>query len=400
MEQSGHSEAQRRENADEAWWHLLGVLWRRRVFIVAVTLLVAIASVVLSLMMTNWYRSSSRLLLPTRGSGGLASAVMGDLSSALSFIGGGGGDYVRYLAILNSRTVMEATVDTFNLVEVYALEEEAFPIESAISMLGDNVDFAIDDEYEFLSVSASDTDPRRAAEMSNYLVRQLNRLDNQLASRTAGQFRRYVEERFDLSRRSRTALLDSLQTFQQRYGVIDLESQLLAYFNQLAEIRIAVLEAEIRYQALRSQFGDDNPEVQAVHGVVLAADDLFQKALEGGEQVLPVARDEAPVMIHRYAELTMERTIQEKILEVIAPMLEQARFEEQRDVEAVQVVDRAVPPTKKFKPRRSFIVIAATLSAFILSVLYALASNWWRTNSSYFFGRLDEAVKQSARIRN
>jgi uncharacterized protein involved in exopolysaccharide biosynthesis len=400
MEQTGLTDSERRAAADDAWWHLLGVLWRRKAFLIVVTGLVAVASVVISLMLPNWYKSTSRVLLPEGGPGGIGSAMLGDISSALSLFGGGGGDYVRYLAILNSRTVMEATVDTFNLEQVYELEDEEFPRQAALDMLSDKVDFLVDDEFENLNVEAVDTDAQRAANMANFLVRMLSRVDNRLASRTAGQFRKYVEERFDESRRTRMALLDSLQTFQEQYGVIDLESQLEAYFTQLAQVRISVIEAEIQYETLKSQFGEDNTTVRRTEDVVRAARNLYNQALAGGEQVLPVSQEEAPSMVHRYAELTMERTIQEKILEVVAPILEQARFDEQRDIEDVQVVDPAVPAVKKFKPKRSFIVIGATLSAFILAAIYVLIANWWRVNSAYFYDRLTRAAEASTRRRS
>ena len=399
MEQSDQNETRRIEKADAAWWNLLGTLWRRKMFLIVVTGLFAVLSVVISLMLPNWYKSSAKLLLPERSSGGITSALLGDVSSALSLFGSGGGDYVRYMAILSSRTVMASTVDSFDLVHVYELADQEFPVDEAINTLRDNVDFVIDDEFEYLIVEALDTEPARAAEIANFLVRRLSRVDNELASRTAGQFRLFVEERFDESRDTRIALLDSIQAFQEEYGVIDIEAQTMAYFEQLAEMRIAVINAEIQYESLKSQFGDDNPTVQSTAEVLRAASRLYDEALDGKEQVLPVSRAEAPGMIHRYAELTMERTIQERILEVIAPMLEQARFDEQRDIEAVQVVDPAIPPVKKFKPKRSIIVVASTMSAFILAALYALLSTWWRANSAYFFQRLNEAAAVSGRSR-
>jgi len=104
--------------------------------------------------------------------------------------------------------------------------------------------------------------------------------------------------------------------------------------------------------------------------------------------VMPVSREQAPEMVRQYLDLTMERMIQEKILEFVAPMLEQARFEEERKVEALQVVDEAVTPYKKAKPKRMIIVIAATASAFILALVFLLVMDWWRRNSATFAAKL------------
>lgn len=388
------------QDDNAAWWHTLGVLYRWKRFIFLTSVLVATASVVISLMLPNWYRASSRLLLPQGSGGGLASAMLGNISSAAaSLLGGGGGDYVRYIAILRSNRVLEAAVDTFDLVVAYELEEEEFPRESAVSALADNVDVAIDDEYEFLAVSVLDQNPNRAAAITNFLVRALERVEAELSTRTAGQYREYVENRYDESHRTRNIVLDSLESFQNRYGVISLEAQTEAYFSQMAELNGLVVQAEIQHVTLRSQFGENNPQVQSAKRVLDAAEDVFRKSLEGNMRVFPVSEAETPAMIRSYMSLVMEQTIQEKILEFVAPMLEQARFQEQKQIEALQVVDPATAPIKKYKPRRAIIVIAATLSSFILAVVFALTMNWWQVNHSYFYRRLDDAAKGASSTR-
>ncbi|GIV57340.1 MAG: polysaccharide chain length determinant protein [Rhodothermaceae bacterium] len=387
------SDPGRADRAEDTLWETLGTLYRWRRFIAGVTGVVAVLSVVISLLLPNWYRAQTRLLLPESSSGGLASALLGNLSSAArSLIGGTGGDYTRYLAILSSRTVFDNVIDRFDLIRVYELEDSETPRYAARKALAENVAFVIDDEYEFLSVEVLDTDPERAAAMANFFVEELNRLNAELSAQSAGLFRQYVEARYEEAARTRAALLDSLEAFQRRYGVFDLQAQTTAYFTQLADLRAEALQLEIQYEALREQLGPENPQVRRLATLVEAARRKYQDALAGREQVLPVPRGEAPRMARRYAELEMERIIQERILELVAPLLEQARFEEQRQVEAVQVVDPAVPPERKAKPKRSILCIAATLSAFILAVVFVLVYTWWQRRHPYFAQRLREAA--------
>ena len=380
------------KEGDQAWWDLLGSLYRWRRFIIIVTSIMAVASVVISLLLPNWFKASSRLLLPTSSSGGLASALLGDISSAAqSLLGGGGGDYVRYMAILNSRSVMDDVVREFDLIRVYELEDEEFPAEEARATLQDNVEFVVDQEYDFFSVEVLDKDPQRAADISNYFVGQLEEINNRLSQQTAGNFRAYVEQRYDMARQDRLAMLDSLASFQREFGVIDLEAQTEAFFTQLANMRADAVQLEIQLESLKAQFGENNRQVQNLQALVDAANRQYALALDGSEAVLPVSRNQAPEMVKQYLDLTLERTIQERILELVAPMLEQARFEEERNAQALQVVDLAVAPVEKFKPKRSIICIAATLSAFILAVLFALVMDWWQRRHAYFAERLRSA---------
>ena len=379
-------------NVDDTWWHMLGVLFRWRRFIIIVTGVMAVVSVVISLMLPVWYKASSRLLLPNSGGSGIASALLGDLSSAAeSLLGGGGGDYVRYMAILHSRAVKEQIVERFDLINVYDLAEEEFASEEALSALADNIEFVIDDEYDFMSIEVFDQDAQRAADISNYFIELLDEENNRLTRQTAGNFRAFVESRYYLAEEERGAMLDSLASFQRKYGVIDLEAQTEAYFSQLAELRASTLQYEIQLNGMRAQFGEGNQQVKNMQSMVEAANQSFQDALDGREMVMPVSQEEAPEMVRQFLNLTMERTIQERILELVAPMLEQARFEEERQSETLQVVDAAVAPFEKAKPKRMIIVIGATLSAFILALVFVLLLDWWKRNSPRFASRIREA---------
>lgn len=381
------------QEGEQAWWNLLSVLYRWRRFIVIVTSIMAVASVIISLLLPNWFKASSRLLLPASSSGGLAGALLGDISSAAqSLLGAGGGDYVRYMAILNSRSVMDDVVQEFDLITVYELEEEEFPVEEARGTLSDNVEFVVDQEYDFFSIEVLDKDPQRAADMSNFFVQKLEEINNELSKQTAGNFRAYVEERYGLAEEEREAMLDSLAAFQREYGVLDLEAQTVAFYTQLAEMRADAVQLEIQLASLSTQFGENNRQVQNLDALVTAANRQYENALDGREAVLPVSREAAPDMVKKYLDLTLERTIQERILELVAPMLEQARFEEERTAQALQIVDPAVAPVEKFKPKRSIICIAATLSAFILAVLFALIMDWWRRSFPVYAQRLREAA--------
>ena len=391
----------RRAEMEQAFWSVLGRLWLWRRFLILVTGVVAVAAVLISFfLLPVWYRASARLLLPTSGgSSGLASSLLSNLPSAASMLLGGGapGDFMRYQAILNSRTLMEQAIDSFDLVAVYELEESERAREQAVEALRSNTEFGVDLEYEFLAVSVLDQDPKRAADLTNFLVRRLNGINAALASQSAGNYRRFVEARYEEAEVALDSLLDAYQAFQQEHGLFDLPKQTEAFLEQMAELRAGGVQAQVQYEALRDQLGANNAQVRALQNMAEAADRQYQQALAGSEEVLPVAQDSVPSVARQYAELELEREVLTRILEVIGPMYEQARFDEEREIEAVQVVDYAVPPTLKAKPKRSVIVIAATLSAFLLAVLFVLLYTWWQRQHAYVALRFREATAPDVR---
>jgi uncharacterized protein involved in exopolysaccharide biosynthesis len=386
--------------ADDVWL-AVGTLFRWRRFILGVTALIAVVAIVVSLLLPKWYEASARVLPPESGSGGgLAAALLkGPGSAASALFGGAGGDYARYLAILSSRRVLESVVEEFDLVTVYELEDGPHPHEDAIATLEDLVDFPVDNDYEFLSVVVLDQDPERAADMANYMVRRLNDINSELASQNAANYRQFVEMRYDEANAALDSVLDATQAFQKRYGVLDLDVQTQAYFDNLATLQANVTLAEIEYEALRAQFGADNPQVQARREVSQAAARKVRSVLEGREAVLPIAQDEMSDVARDFIDLKREAVVQAQILEAIAPLYEQARFDEEKVVEAVQVVDPAVPPARKAKPKRAVVVITITVTGFLLAVLFVLIYSWWQRRHTYVAHRLRTSVEKSASLQ-
>lgn len=387
---AGYDERARRERAEDALWTVLGTLYRRRRVVIGVTVFAGVASVVISLLLANWYRAAARVLIPEGSDSSLAAGLLGGLPAGAAALLGGGpaGDYTRYLAILTSRSMMEATVDSFDLVTVYKTEDKEYPLEEARAILEDNVSFEVDMEYYFLSISVLDQDRQRAADMANFLVRRLNEMSVGLSSDGAFDYRRSLEKRYEEARAAMDSVLYAAQKLQEEHGVYDLTSQTGSFFEQVGTLRRGALEAEIQYEALRSQYGENNAQVQTIRELALAADQKYQQALAGKEQILPVAQEEVPAVVRTYLELELETMIQRGVLEVLAPLYEQARFQEDREALAVQVLDEAIPPTRKAKPKRSIICILATLSAFLLAVAYVLAYDWWERNYGYLLRRL------------
>lgn len=363
-------------------WPAVGVLLRSRLLVIGATALVAVAAVVISLLLPVWYAGTARVLLP-EGGGGSLSALIGDLSPiGATLLGGGASSYNRYLALLTSRTAMEQAVDRFDLVRVYDLEDEDYPREAAIEELVDNLSFEVDLQYEFLEITTLDRDPERAAALTNFLIEELNRQNQELSVQNAALYRRYVEARYAEAEAELDSLRGEMRAFQETHGVVELPAMTEAFLEAAAAQRAQVAEVEIQYEALRAQYGADNPQVQAARDVAEAARRSEESLLGGGEAVMPVPLRSLPALGSEYARIYQSLLIQAEIIETTRPFLEQARFEEQRERTAVQVVDRATPPVLKAKPKRSVVVVVTTLSGFLLVVLFVLLRHWlWRNRS-------------------
>lgn len=369
----------RRELASGAFWRSVAALHRSWKGLATVTVLTAIVSVIISLQLPLWYAASTRVMPPEGGTSGGLGALIGDLSPiASSLIGGGGGDYSRYLAILGSRSMHDTLVARFDLVRVYETEDELDPQGEAVKDLVGNTDIVVDMETDALTITVLDRDPRRAAQIANFYVSELNRRNEALGLEGASRFRQYVEARYRQVELDMAAALEAMTAFQQANSVVELPTMAQGLMEAAASQQAEIGRVEIQYEALLAEFGPDNERVIGARRALETARRGQADLLEGREAAMPIALSRLPAIAGEYARLYQELLIQQALMEQARPLLEQARFDEERDRVAVQVLDPAMPPVRKAKPKRAYVVLAATGSVLALSALFVLLAAAYR----------------------
>lgn len=101
--------------------------------------------------------------------------------------------------------------------------------------------------------------------------------------------------------------------------------------------------------------------------------------------------DKTPVTSLEYLDAVRNLKYQEAVWEILAKQFEMAKLDEAKDFPLIQVLDMAVAPEKKSKPRRSLIVISAVFVAFFLAVIWAFIKD--------ALSRSDANPEQSARMQ-
>ena len=395
---SGSPDDARRAAIRSFGWEMGTALYRGRWFVGVSVVLVALASAGLSLLLPNEYRATTSMLVPDQSNSMLSSLIGGGgARAAARFLGSGlqASQYARSLAILTSRQVAEAAVDSFDLVRAYEVEGEENPRAAALAELQRRATFGVDNEYEYLFASVLDPSPRRAADVANFFARALTERSTDLATANAASYRVFIEARYQQANRDVDSLLDATKAFQQRYGVIDIGAQTQAFFMQLSSLRSEQVRQQIQVEALRQQFGPETPELRAAESALGVASQAYERARSGGERALPIAPEGLPQVVREYAELERERLLQKSTLEAVAPLYEAAKLEEQRRTDPVQVLDAAVAPSLKDGPKRSILVLIATASALLVSIAVVLLWHLWRRQGRGVLARLREEAARA-----
>lgn len=101
---------------------------------------------------------------------------------------------------------------------------------------------------------------------------------------------------------------------------------------------------------------------------------FFEKQMKPARDNLTDAEvmlDKTPNTSLQYMDALRNLRYREGIYQLVASQFAAASLDEAKDAPLIQILDKAVVPEKKSKPKRSLIVILATLVVFFLAVIFA-----------------------------
>jgi tyrosine-protein kinase Etk/Wzc len=354
------------------------VRWRKIVFwIVGVSTLVT--AILVFLILSRWYKATAVIMPPKQqGQFSMASVLSKAVPLAALGLGKASDEMYTYMALLQSETCLEEIVRRFNLVERYKCRS----VQEAARELTDNYTVGLAREDAVLEVVVFDTDSTTAAQMANAFVDVLNQQYLKLMTVEARSNREFLERRFQENMKDLSQAEEALRSYQEQSGIYSIPDQIKAAVQAAAEIKSQAMAKEMQLSILRRGLGEDDPRVQ---GVRVELGELNRKLREmkyGGDTVkeaevfAPFRK--TPELAMNYLRRFREVEIQQKLMEVLFPLLEQARIEEHRDTPTILVVDRAVPPDRAAKPRRILVTVVVALVSFILAVFVVFGLDYLR----------------------
>lgn len=342
-------------------------IWKKRKFIIWNTFGFAVISIVISLVLPKWYAAQATII----SSGGSTSNFLSMLSGIP--MGGFGlsalnEDISNYIAILETRAVRENVVKKFDLISRYNSKD----VEFAMDALSQNVELRVSEEGS-LKITVLDKDPVVARDIANELILQLDEVNRRLSSEKGHFNREFLEERLMQNHNDLKIAENELKHFQQTYGLIDVPSQVTAAIETYAQIYAKKVEADIQYEIAKYTYSSNDPKVLQLLKMKNELNQLLDKMVtHGDDKKVLLAFQDLPDLGLEYARLYREVDLQSKIMEFLLPQYEQARMEETKDIPSLQVIDKPYVALNKAKPQRSLIVIASTVMAFLMSIIYIL----------------------------
>jgi uncharacterized protein involved in exopolysaccharide biosynthesis len=352
------------------------VVWKRRRLIGGLFVSAVMTALVVSLLLPKIYESTATLLpsLESKEGSGLgallaATAAGGAVQSlGISLPGAPATPTDIFVAMLKSRIMADEVIKQFNLMDLY---EKKTMQDTRKALEGDTRITVAKEKVIKITVEAKS--PPLAADIANFYVSNLDRLNRTLNVSKAGQNRAFIERRLAETQVNLVKAEETLKDFQTHNKTVAVEAQSKAMIEAAATIQGQIMAQEVQLQVMSAYLSPDNPELSRVRSSIeeLKKQLYLLESGRGGKGMLPgdrlhPAMVTVPGLALEYGRLMRELKVQETLYTLLTSQNEQAKIAEARDTPTVQVLDPAIPAEKKSKPSiRLNMMIAGVLALFL-----------------------------------
>ncbi len=346
---------------------LLIVLAKHKRLVLGLPAAAAVVSIIVSLMLPNIYTGTTKVLPPQQTQS--TSAVLAQLGSLAGLAGGAIPGLKNpndlYVGMLKSRTVADNIIRRFDLNQLY---DKKYQSETRKRLEKETTIVAGKDGI--IAVEVDDEDPKRAADLANAYVDELFKLTTVLAVTEASQRRLFFERQLDLARVSLVKAETEARKALEQGGLAAVDAQGRTAVETAARLRAQISVKEVQIGAMRTFASEGNPELKRTQQEieVMKRELAKSEGTTGNKTVQAVAEKSSGI-----DNLGLLRNVKyyETMYGLLAQQYESAKIDEAKDSAIIQVMDKAIEPDRKSKPRRTLIVVLSALVAGLLSVLLA-----------------------------
>jgi len=360
-----------------------GFLATRTVRIIALSAVgCAGAAALYAFLMPNWYEAQLSVVpgTPVKGTGAL-----GALSSALPIdlpieMSSSGSDAERIHAVLRSRSVTDAVIEKFKLVERY----RASYLEQARKSLWTHCSTRLEKKPGVVTITCEDTDPEMVKQLTEYFGEYGNTVFRRISSSSAEEERRFLQQRVSEAKQDADTSSERLREFEEKHKVIDLPEQSKAVVSAMASLKGELLSKQLQLSYLSSFSSSEEAtasqlrkQVAIMEAKMKSLEDDYQQKIRTGTDTKPAAQEHddvfppalsVPRLKFELAQYFLDQKLKETVYMMLTQRYEAAKIDAIRDTSAFQILDHATLPTHKSHPHRLLIILIGFFAGLIVSI--------------------------------
>lgn len=307
---------------------------------------------------TPIFTANTKFLPPQQQQSAAASMLqsLGSLGSLAGATAGLKNPSDQYVAFLKTRSVQDALIKRFDLQERYQqkyLESTRGALEknSNISAGKDNI----------ITIQVDDRDPKIAADLANAYVDELSNLLNRLAVTEAQQRRLFFEKQLVDTKNKLAEAEKALAA--SGISAAALNANPTIALEGPARLKAQATAQEVKLSAMRSYLTESAPEFKQALSELTALRAQLAKAEKEQSNSQPSGGS------NDYINKYREYKYQETLFELFTRQFEIAKVDESREGAIIQVIDAALPPETKSRPRRALVAMATTVASFFVLLI-------------------------------
>jgi len=357
---------------------ILIVIAKHKITLLINFILVCIAAVVFSCMLTKYYRAQV-VFIPQGPSSGSISPLL-DMNLGGDFLGASKLSKRQYVVLLDSRELREQVIRKFDLIERYKNTNMPNPMDKTLIDLKKTLTVGVEEEGGLgltnvlsITINAIDKDPLVAADMANYTFDMLEQKIREINSREHESVITFLEKQILICDEKLAAARERKKQFQLANHAYQVPQQVSMVLQAIAaqKAEVLALESQKMYMQSIHDAGYDglkviNQKISSLNAKIAEMEnnergDIFPglvQSVDLADEYIDMLKD-----VETYVQLRF----------LLVQQLEQARLRRAKDYSGIYVVDRARPPQYKFKPKRAIVVIVIVglyMSALILLLLF------------------------------
>ncbi len=381
---------EQRENFEDKsinLWDLLQILLEKRWMIIKNCAVVFVLAILITLILPKKYTATATLLPPEKNSSiNPLANFSSEMLPNLGFLNTNTTAEL-FVQILSSRSVKQAVLNRQyhyvgkreHLIDYF----DTKIMEKGIEKLTDVTSILASPEG-IISISVELGNPELAAAVANAYTSELDSINQRKSTSRAKSSRIYIENQLELTKQRLQKADAALAEFMQSHKAISLADQTRAAIEEAGELKGKIIAREVELVLKLRIRRPGHEEIATLQAEIFELKKQYTKMQYGTENLMEDDKSEfyipmvnVPDVSLQLAELMRVVKVQETVFELLNQQYYQAKIQETKDTPTVQVLDEAMPPAFRSKPKRALIVILAVSVMFLLGVFHAFFSNYF-----------------------
>ena len=362
----------------------VGLIWQKRRFLLRFVLVCNVLAGIGILLWPNKYESTVSLMPPvTESSSTLTGMVSGVMNTNISALGdnvlGLRSKDALYIVIFRSSSVQDVIINHFGLREEYHVRYMA----DARRKLTADSSVDSDTKSGVITITVTDHDRYRAAEIAEAFVQEMNRVLVEKNNTAAHLERVFIEQRLGEVNQDLKDSSAKLAQFSSKNMTLDMTTQGKAMMDASSNLEGKLIAAKAQLSGLQKYYTNNNPRVASLEATVSELQQQLNRMGTGNladgasDQIYPSLR-ELPLLSETYQDLYRHVKIDETLANQLTLQDEAAKVDEAKELPVLQVLDPANVAEKKAGPHRGIIIVLSFLFFTSLGVFLILVEAHWK----------------------